>query len=454
MIRLCLLTTFLGALVLQTTALCQDQKPAREALRLQQTRVNLVRKITPAVCAIFRGRGGGSGVIISPDGWVLSNFHVTSFSKTLRVGLPDHKIYKATVVGLDPTGDIALLKLHGKKRWPYAPLGNSDALQFGEWVIAAGNPFLLATDFTPTVTMGIVSGTHRFLSGAGGFRLTYPDAIATDAPINPGNSGGPLFNMAGEVVGINGRISLRDRGRVNIGAGYAISANAIKNLLGTLQSGEIVERGNMDATVRNRDGKVVFDQMFEDSAAHNAGLRIGDELVEFDGIPIKTSNQFLNRIWVLIAGWKIKVVIRRDQKLSTHWVTLSAIPQRGKKRKGDWAPLGKEHRRKRALELAASWSKYRGLRRPVSTSGTAGNAGFNARFRGFEPISVNRKSQIDLFLPAAVTRNGKELPASAARRARLTWALAPCQASCSVARTSAAASCTAAADSDRNPHWW
>jgi len=420
-----LLAALLAAFLVTPAGLAQEDKDLAQAIRLQQSRVELVRKITPAVCAIFRGGGGGSGVIISPDGWVLSNFHVTGFSKTLRVGLPDHKIYKATVIGVDPTGDIALLKLHGKKVWPYAPLGDSDSLELGEWVIAAGNPFLLATDFSPTVTMGVVSGTHRFLSGAGGFRLTYPDAISTDAPINPGNSGGPLFNMAGEVVGINGRISLRDRGRVNIGAGYAISANAIKNLLGTLHSGEIVERGNMDATVRNQDGKVLFDQMFEDSAAHNAGLRIGDELLEFDGQPIRTANQFMNRIWVLISGWKIKVVIRRDGKRQTFWVTLTGIPQRGKKRKGDWKPLGEKWRRTRATQLSDGWSAYRGPRQPLTLAGSQRGKKFSAKYNGFEPVSIQREKQITKFGTAVVKRDGKELTAAAARRMRLSWALAP-----------------------------
>ncbi len=146
--------------------------------------------------------------------------------------MADGKVYDAVIVGIDPTGDVGLVKLFGRDDFPYAELGDSDRLRAGDWVFAMGNPFLLATDLQPTVTYGIVSGVHRYQFPAGTL-LEYADCIQTDASINPGNSGGPLFDAEGRLVGINGRGSFEKRGRVNVGVGYAISINQIKNFLGS-----------------------------------------------------------------------------------------------------------------------------------------------------------------------------------------------------------------------------
>jgi S1-C subfamily serine protease len=140
----------------------------------------------------------GSGVIITEDGLVLSNFHVTGLEREMRIGLNDNRIHKAAVLGVDPSGDLSLLRLKEDRKWTHTPLGDSDALRQGDWVYAMGNPFLLATDFTPTITMGVVSAVGRQLSPDS--RMVY---IQTDAPVNPGNSGGPLISTEGLVVGIN-----------------------------------------------------------------------------------------------------------------------------------------------------------------------------------------------------------------------------------------------------------
>ena len=143
------------------------------------------------------GQGGGSGVVISADGYALTNFHVAQpCGNAMKCGLADGRVYDAVIVGLDPTGDVALIKLLGRDDFPHAELGDSDQLRAGDWVFAMGNPFLLATDFQPTVTYGIVSATHRYQYPAGTL-LEYTDCIQTDASINPGNSGGPLFDMRG-----------------------------------------------------------------------------------------------------------------------------------------------------------------------------------------------------------------------------------------------------------------
>ena len=317
--------------------------------------------------------GGGSGVIFDPRGYVLTNYHVIGAPDTnakvdkkdvlpsppeppaeaiakwrsenqdaddaaqkafvatwqdewrkqnwpvgkqhwrnKKVGLPDGELYEAVVLGVDPGSDLAVLRLIGKtegQQWPWRPLGDSDALLVGETVFAMGNPFLLATDFTPTVTFGVVSGTHRYQEGQGNRMLVYPDCIQVDAPINPGNSGGPLFNEAGEVVGINGRISLGDRGRVNVGVGFAIASNQVKNFLPDLIAGRHAEHGTLDMSAwfmkpkgsDDRHGTFV-QQLYRDSVAATAGVKLGDEIVRFNGEDVRSANQLATRIGVLPAG--------------------------------------------------------------------------------------------------------------------------------------------------------
>src|SRR2546421_10316279 len=169
----------------------------------------------------------------------------------MQCGLPDGILYDAVLVGIDKVGDVALIKLLPKKegqKFPAAVLGDSDSVHEGDWSIAMGNPFLLATDFTPTVTFGLVSGVHRYQYPSGTL-LEYGDCIQIDTSINPGNSGGPLFNMDGEIIGINGRGSFEKRGRVNSGVGYAISINQIKNFLGHLRVGLESDHASLGAFI-------------------------------------------------------------------------------------------------------------------------------------------------------------------------------------------------------------
>ena len=283
----------------------------------QQRRVDVLKKISPAVVAIFGngGQGGGSGVVISPDGYALSNFHVTSGSGNfMKCGLNDGVLYDAVIVGIDPTGDVALIKLLGRDDFPFAEIGDSDKVQVGDWAYAIGNPFLLATDFHPTVTYGIVSGVHRYQYPAGTF-LEYADCIQVDSSINPGNSGGPLFNDAGELVGINGRGSFEKRGRVNSGAGYAISINQIMHFLDHLRSGRIVDHATLGATVTSDgDGRVVVASILESSEAYRRGLRLSDEIVSFAGRNIRSVNQFKNVLGIYPKGWRLPLTYRREQQ--------------------------------------------------------------------------------------------------------------------------------------------
>jgi len=318
--------TFFAGLVL---AFLAGQAPAEvpaAVLEAQDARAALVRQISPSVVCVFGrdGGGGGSGVLISPDGFALTNFHVTSGSGDfMKCGLDDGRLYDAVIVGIDPTGDVALIKLLGRDDFPHAPLGDSDSLKVGEWVYVVGNPFLLAADFTPTVTYGIVSGVHRYQYPAGTF-LEYSDCIQFDTSLNPGNSGGPRFDERGEVVGINGRGSFEKRGRVNVGAGYAISINQIKHFLDHLRSGRVVDHGSVGATVSTGpDGAVRVQSILEDSDAYRRGLRSGDEIVTFAGRPIRSANQFQNALGIHPEGRMLPLTYRRGRETFDVRVRLS-----------------------------------------------------------------------------------------------------------------------------------
>ncbi len=299
---------FLGAAVGRTDV---DSK----VLKAEQYRIRMIQRLAPAVVAVFdpRMKGGGSGVLVSRDGFALTNFHVVAAADSfMKCGLNDGRLYDAVLVGVDPTGDVALIKLLGRDDFPTAQWGDSDTVRVGDWVFALGNPFLLATDFQPTVTYGMVSGVHRYQYPAGTL-LEYTDCIQVDAPINPGNSGGPLFDYSGKLIGINGRISTDKRGRVNSGVGYAISINQIKNFWDHLRSGRIVDHASLGAVVQTQeDGSVVVSGILETSDVYRRGLRLGDEIVSFGGRPIGSANEFKNVLGIFPAGWRVPLVFRRD----------------------------------------------------------------------------------------------------------------------------------------------
>lgn len=298
-------------------------------------RLAAIEKVRGSVVAIFGrgGGGGGSGVLISPDGYALTNFHVVQpAGKFMKCGLADGVLYDAVLVGLDPVGDVALIKLlpqEPNKPFPFAPMGDSDKVRIGDWVLAMGNPFLLATDFTPTITYGLVSGVNRYQYPAGTI-LEYTDCIQIDASINPGNSGGPLFNLDGEIVGINGRGSFEKRGRVNSGVGYAISINQIKNFLGHLKGGLLVDHATLGAVVRtDEEGRLVVRQILENSDARRRGLDVDDELVSFAGRPMTSVNQFKNVLGIYPKGWRLPLVYRRTDEerntTTTHQVLVRLL---------------------------------------------------------------------------------------------------------------------------------
>jgi S1-C subfamily serine protease len=295
----------------------------------EAVRIRAIEGVYGAVVAIYGNdrQGGGSGVLFDPDGFILTNHHVVAAAGIEGwAGLADGKLYRWKLVGTDPGGDVAIIQLQGRPAFPVAALGDSNTVKVGQWAMAMGNPFALAEDQKPTVTLGIVSGIERFQSGAGLNTLVYGNCIQVDSSINPGNSGGPLFNLHGQVIGINGRASFMERGRVNVGLGYAISVNQIKNFIPDLLATKIAQHGTLDALFSNRGGEVICHTLNLDSAAARHGLQLGDRLVAFEGRPITDANQFTNLIWTLPADWPVELVYERDDKQYRIWVRLIPLP--------------------------------------------------------------------------------------------------------------------------------
>ena len=296
--------------------------------QLEQQRIAAIAKAKQPTISVFgpQGGGGGSGVVITPDGYALTNYHVSKpAGNHMRCSMPNGEIYDAVIVGIDPTGDVALIKLLGRDDFPTAAMADSDKVRVGDWCFAVGNPFLLATDLQPTVTWGIVSGVHRYQYPAGTL-LEYADCIQTDAAINPGNSGGPLFNANGDLIGINGRGSFEKRGRVNVGVGYAISINQIKHFMGYLRSGRIVDHATLGAVVStDEDGRVVINDILDSADAYRRGVRYGDEIVAFGGRPIATVNAFKNALGIYPKGWKVPLSYRRDGQRYDITVRLEGV---------------------------------------------------------------------------------------------------------------------------------
>ena len=257
-------------------------------------------------------RSFGSGFIINKEGYIMTNNHVVENAKEITVTLHNGKDYQAKVIGLDKKTDLALIKIEVEEDLPVAPLGDSDKLGVGEWVLAIGNPFGLAE----TVTAGIVSAKGRVI-GAG----PYDDFIQTDASINPGNSGGPLFNFWGEAVGINTAIIAEGPG-----IGFAIPINMAKELLPQLKEKGRVTRGWLGVRIQavtpqlaesfgleEKKGALVS-QVFKGSPADKAGMKQGDIILEFDHTEISNSRDLSRIVASTPVGKSVAIIIFRNGK--------------------------------------------------------------------------------------------------------------------------------------------
>jgi len=266
----------------------------------------------------YARRGTGSGVIISPDGYILTNNHVAGGASQIRVRLYDGREFTARRIGTDSETDLALVKIEAQNL-PYATLGDSSRLEQGEWVIALGSPFGLEQ----TMTAGIVSATGRQFGG------TYDNYIQTDASINPGNSGGPLLNMNGDVIGINTMIYSRSGG--SEGIGFSVPSNTAKTVHEQLLRYGRVSRGYLGVTLQDSQtagGGATVAELTNGGPASKAGLRDGDQIVEFDGKSVKSTKQLTEIVAYTQVGKTVGLKFVRDGREQSASITLAERPGR------------------------------------------------------------------------------------------------------------------------------
>lgn len=266
---------------------------------------------------------GGSGFLISEDGYIVTNHHVIKDASIITVILNDDREYTATVKGIDPRTDLALLKIEEKKL-PYLTFGDSDKLRVGEWVVATGNPFGLEA----TLTVGVVSAKGRQDVGI----ASYEDFIQTDAAINPGNSGGPLLNLQSEVIGVNTAIFSRSGGYMGIG--LSIPSKMAEHVINQLKNDGGIKRAYLgivlqpvdkelaDALTLEKQEGILVSEVMKDSPAAKAGLENGDIIIQCNDKPVKNVNKFRNDIAMMNPGTAIKLHILRNNKPMTLTATL------------------------------------------------------------------------------------------------------------------------------------
>ena len=260
----------------------------------------------------FRQQAAGSGFIIASDGHILTNNHVVEGAEKITVRLADQREFTAKVVGTDPQSDVAIIKIDGSNL-PVLPLGNSDALEVGEWVIAIGSPF----ELNQTVTVGVVSAKGRNRMGIN----DYENFIQTDAAINPGNSGGALTDVHGNLMGINTAIYSRSGG--NLGIGFAIPVSTAKQVMESIVKNGQVVRGWIGVEpaeltpelaqtfgIRTDQG-VIITGVLTNGPAAQAGIRPGDVITEVGGQPVRSVSELLTRITALTPGQTTPFVVQR-----------------------------------------------------------------------------------------------------------------------------------------------
>jgi serine protease Do len=271
----------------------------------------------------FHQRGLGSGVIIDPEGHILTNEHVVQGADRITVTLPDGREFPGEIRGTDPRSDLAVVKIKAKDL-PVVKLGDSDQVKSGQWVVAFGNPFAWALGGSePTMTVGVISALHRSLR-LGRSERNYSDLIQTDAAINPGNSGGPLVDLDGRVIGINVAIVSTTGGYQGIG--FAIPINTAKTILADLIEGKKVLYGWLGINIQDVTADlaqafqlpdaqgVIVARVIPDSPAQKGGVQDGDVILRFNGEPVKDVRDLLKRMSQIRVGEKVTLRVIRDGK--------------------------------------------------------------------------------------------------------------------------------------------
>lgn len=348
-----------------------------------------------------RAESLGSGFILTSDGYILTNEHVIADARQITVTLSNRRSFEARVVGRDPKTDIALLKIDAGTPLPVAPLGDSDNLRVGQWVMAIGNPF----GFDHSVTAGIVSAKGRFIPG------NYDDFIQTDASINPGNSGGPLIDLRGEVIGINSAIYTRTG--ASMGIGFAIPINLVKPELGPLRTAGKVTRGWLGVYIQQvtpplaqslglplPEGALVS-EVLPDSPAQIAGIQRGDVITAYDHQPVEDSQELPLLVARTPLAHSVALEVLRDGHDRRITVTITASREDAliRARAGEEPPPPAPHHEAIGLglkveELTPKQARELGLSAPAGVIVTGVRAGSAADDAGLQRrdliLEVNR----------------------------------------------------------------
>ncbi len=350
-------------------------------------------------------RGQGSGFIVSADGYILTNNHVVDGAEEVRVRLLDRRVFKAQVVGSDPTTDVAVIKIDGARLTP-ARLGSSAATRVGEWVLAVGNP--LGNNLTFTVTSGIVSAKGRGLPGLPGrSERSIQDFIQTDAAINPGNSGGPLLNVRGEVVGINSAIA-SETGYYQ-GYGFAVPIDLARQVMDQIVKTGKVQRAALGVFVRDADDVdaedvglsdvrgVEISDFPEGSPAQRAGLELGDIILAIDGQPVEYTAQLQTIVGFRQPGESVKVEVARKGGVRRTY-TVRLVPGESTQRtaqQGDAAERGRENPNDAAEPAGGTTIEQIGVRVAPLTADVARQIGLSASARGLVVQEVDADGPAD-----------------------------------------------------------
>jgi serine protease Do len=324
-------------------------------------------------------RGQGTGFLIHRAGYALTNHHVVEGAETIEVRVGSgSKVYQAEVIGSDAKTDVALIKLKGRRDFPVLPLGDSDKLSVGDFVVAIGNPFGLSQ----SVSLGILSANHRREINPSGRQGLY-DFLQTDASINPGNSGGPLMNLRGEVIGINTAINAAGQG-----LGFAIPINLVKKLIPDLRAKGKVSRSWIGVSIRkvsadlaegfglDRPRGALVAQVVEGGPADKAGLEPGDVIVRFDGKNVEDANQLPLLAGFAGVGKKVRLSVMRDGKPRKFSLKLGELPE-------DLSASARTPRKGEAPETGKL-----GLAIDDLDGETRGRLGLSARARGAHVVQV------------------------------------------------------------------